>query len=284
MSSAPEISRANPASFLFLIDQSGSMEQKLAGQADGINKMNAAADALNRTIQAVAMRCSQGDEVRDYFHIGVIGYNTDNKGAPILHTALTGTSIEEPYLPISAVADIARTETRSIKESDGAGGLVEVERTFAIWVEPQAQYGTPMSQAFHAALSAIKTRVQEYPNSYPPILINISDGQPSDGDPIAIAKQIMDENTTHGHALIFNIHLSDIAGLAPVAYPGTTENLDQFGKMLFEMSSELPSMAAESGRTLDIHIPEGARGYVYNSNLESLVQFLEIGTRAGNLS
>ena len=84
MNSAPEISRANPASFMFLIDQSGSMEQKLAGQADGINKMNAAADAVNRTIQAVAMRCSQGDEVRDYFHIGVIGYNTDNKGAPTL--------------------------------------------------------------------------------------------------------------------------------------------------------------------------------------------------------
>ena len=94
----------------------------------------------------------------------------------------------------------------------------------------------------------------------------------------------MDENTTHGHALIFNIHLSHIAGLAPVVYPSTTENLDKFGKMLFEMSSELPSMAAESGGTLDIHIPENARGYVYNSNLESLVQFLEIGTRAGNLS
>ena len=44
MSSAPEISRANPASFLFLIHQSGSMEQKLAGQAGGINKMNAASD------------------------------------------------------------------------------------------------------------------------------------------------------------------------------------------------------------------------------------------------
>ena len=55
MNSAPEISRANPASFMFLIDQSGSMEQKLAGQADGINKMNAAADAVNRTIQAVAI-------------------------------------------------------------------------------------------------------------------------------------------------------------------------------------------------------------------------------------
>ena len=88
MSSAPEISRANPASFLFLIDQSGSMEQKIAGQADGISKMNAAADQVNRTIQAVAMRRS--------------------------NPALTSTSIEESYLPISAVTDIARTETRPI--------------------------------------------------------------------------------------------------------------------------------------------------------------------------
>ena len=94
MSSAPEISRTNPASFLFLIDQSGSMKHKLAGQADGISKMNAAVDAVNRTIQAVAMRCSQGDEVRDYFHIGVIGYNTDNEGTPTLHPALTGVILE----------------------------------------------------------------------------------------------------------------------------------------------------------------------------------------------
>ena len=283
MSSAPEISRAHPASFLFLIDQSGSMHQKLAGEPGGISKMNAAADAVNRTIQAIAMRCSQGDEVRDYFHVAVIGYNTDNQGNPLLHSALSGTTVDEPYLPISNVAEIARTETRPIRESDGAGGLVEVERTFAIWIEPQAQYGTPMTQAFHAALTAIRHRAQEFPNSYPPILINISDGQPSDGDPTDIANQIMDEATTHGHALIFNIHLSDKAA-TPVAYPGSTESLDEFGKMLFAMSSELPPMAADSGRTLDIFIPEEARGYVYNSNMESLVQFLEIGTRAGNLS
>ena len=55
MSSAPEISRANPASFLFLIDQSGSMEQKLAGQAGGINKMNAAANPPSTRIRARAI-------------------------------------------------------------------------------------------------------------------------------------------------------------------------------------------------------------------------------------
>ncbi|MCY4560258.1 MAG: VWA domain-containing protein [Chloroflexi bacterium] len=283
MTSAPEISRANPASFLFLIDQSGSMQYQLAGQADGDSKMKAAADAVNRTIQAIAMRCSQGEEVRDYFHIGVIGYKTDSTGNPILQAALSGTTVEEPYMSISDVVEIATTETRPIKESDGAGGLVVVDRTFAIWVQPEAQFGTPMSEAFHAAHKAIKARAKEYGTSYPPILINISDGEPSDGKPTQTASEIMEEKTVHGNALIFNIHLSDKSAI-PIAYPSTAANLDAFGEMLFEMSSKLPPMAVEAGRALEITIPEDARGYVYNSNMESLVQFLEIGTRAGNLS
>ncbi len=41
-----DISRANPACFLFLIDQSGSMEQALSGQP-GFRKMDQAAIALN---------------------------------------------------------------------------------------------------------------------------------------------------------------------------------------------------------------------------------------------
>ena len=283
MTSAPEISRANPASFLFLIDQSRSMGEKLAGEADGTSKMKAAADAVNRTIQAIASRCSQGEEVRDYFHIGVIGYTTDTDLNPILNSALSGTTTEEPYLPISEVAAIARMELRKVKVNDGAGGLVETEITFPIWVEPEAKLGTPMSEAFNVAHKAIKTRTSEYRNSYPPILINISDGESMDGEPTQTAAKIMEEKTVHGNALIFNIHLSDKSAI-PIAYPGKNENLDECGRMLFDMSSELPPLAADAGRTLDIHIPEGARGYVYNSNMESLVQFLEIGTRAGNLS
>ena len=70
-----DISRANPACFLFLIDQSGSMELALAGQP-GFRKMDQAATALNGILNALSLRCSQGMEVRDYFHIGVIGYST----------------------------------------------------------------------------------------------------------------------------------------------------------------------------------------------------------------
>ena len=76
------------------------MEQKLAGQSSGISKMDAAADAVNRTIQAIAMRCSQGEEVRDYFHIAVIGYKTDSLGNPISQLTTIG---DKPNRKLSTI-------------------------------------------------------------------------------------------------------------------------------------------------------------------------------------
>ena len=54
-----DVSRANPACFLFLIDQSGSMTGALAGQP-GQRKIDQAAAAVNRILDTLAQRCSQG--------------------------------------------------------------------------------------------------------------------------------------------------------------------------------------------------------------------------------
>ena len=118
-----DISRANPACFLFLIDQSGSMSEALAGQP-GQRKMDGAADAANRNLDAISQRCSQGLDIRDYFHIGILGYSSDAAGYAQVESLLEGTSQERPFLPISQVVDLAEVEERQVKESDGAGGLV----------------------------------------------------------------------------------------------------------------------------------------------------------------
>ena len=102
-----DISRTSPGCFLFLVDRSGSMEAALAGQP-GQRKMDQASDAINRILDAVTQRCSQGIDVRDYFHIGILGYNTDGTGAPIISSALAGTSPEQPFLLISQVAETAQ--------------------------------------------------------------------------------------------------------------------------------------------------------------------------------
>ena len=38
-----------------------------------------------------------------------------------------------------------------MKESDGAGGVVDVTRKFPVWLRPVAGYGTPMCEALSLA-------------------------------------------------------------------------------------------------------------------------------------
>ena len=54
-----EISRANPTCFLFLIDQSRSMLNPMAG-APGKTRAEAVADAINHPIYTLVLRCVWG--------------------------------------------------------------------------------------------------------------------------------------------------------------------------------------------------------------------------------
>ena len=75
-----EIRRNNPTCFLFLVDQSSSMLEPSGGNKER-NKAEGVADAINRLLQNLALKCAKSDGIRDYFHVGVIGYG-GNKAAP----------------------------------------------------------------------------------------------------------------------------------------------------------------------------------------------------------
>ena len=273
-----DISRSNPGCFLFLVDRSGSMIGALAGQP-GQRKMDQAADAINRILDAVSQRCSQGMDIRDYFHIGILGYNTDGKGTPMITSALEGTSPEQPFLLISQVVEVAEVVERQVRESDGAGGVIEVKRRFPIWLHPHAEYGTPMCEALKYASDALSSWVTQYPDSFPPIVINVSDGNATDGDPVPLANQIMNLKTTDGNALLFNVHLSEAATM-PVQFPDQEEGLsDELAVRLFQMSSVLPDASRSLAASLDLSMNSDSRGFVFNADMTSLVQFLDIGTR-----
>ncbi len=278
-----DISRANPACFLFLIDQSGSMTQALAGQP-GQRKMDQAAAAINRILDTVSQRCSQGMDVRDYFDIGIIGYCTDSIGSSIISSILQGTSRDQPFLPISQVVDVAEMVEMQVKVSDGAGGLVEVTRQMPVWLHPHAEYGTPMCAAFQTAARSVENWIAQHPDSFPPIIINVSDGAATDGDPEPPAQRIMGMQTGDGNALVFNIHLSEVSAL-PVQYPDREDALprdDEYAKVLFRMSSVLPESSRAQASAMDLSISNNSRGYVFNADMDALVQFLEIGTRAAS--
>src|SRR5690349_12836453 len=171
-----DISRSNPGCFLFLLDQSGSMSDPFAGTAGGHSKADELATIINRLLASLVIRCSKDEGVRDYFEVGVIGYG--GKGvAPALATRNT-------LVPISQLANSPlRVEDKVQKIPDGAGGLVEQTVKFPIWVDPRAEGGTPMTQAFNQGTDALNTWVAEHRAAFPPVVFNITDGEATDGDP-----------------------------------------------------------------------------------------------------
>ena len=69
-----EISRTNPSCFFFLVDQSASMIDPI-GDARA-SKADVVADALNRLLTELAIRCAKEEGVRDYFYVSVLGYGS----------------------------------------------------------------------------------------------------------------------------------------------------------------------------------------------------------------
>jgi hypothetical protein len=267
-----EISRTNPSLILFLIDQSRSMSHKLPGGER--SKAQEASDAINRQIGDFVLRCTKSDGIRDYFYLGVIGYGyVTGKAGSILKGDLIHPISELAGTPI-------RTEKRKMKVSDGTGGDIDVDYDFGVWFDPVANGDTPMCKALSLARDAIKDWVEEHPSSYPPILINITDGQATDGNPEDVIKEIQEMKTSDGDTLIWNCHLSSNPS-TPVSFPSEESELpnDKYAISLFGVSSILPSQYVGYAREMQIDLKDSARAYVFNAQLEQLVEFIDIGTR-----
>ena len=280
-----DISRLRPTCFLFLLDQSGSMTTPMSGRS-GERKKDMAAQALNKVVDELTQRCSQGMDVRDYFEIGIIGYTTDPSGRPIIRSLLKNTTPASPFLRISQVVNQAVVEKVNVKESDGAGGVIEVTRQIPTWVKGESHYGTPMAKAFEQAAEALEEWTRNHRDSYPATVINISDGIPTDSESHALnqAGRIRNASTQDGKSLLLNIHLSEM-NAAPCQYPGDISRIPQgekYAALMFEMSSVLPESNRRQAENLDLELEPNARGYVFNADMASLVQFLNIGTRAAN--
>ena len=74
MAYGAEISRGNPTCFIFLLDQSASMADPFGGEP--VRKADFVADAVNRTLHDLVIRCTKTEEVRNYYDIAVIGYGS----------------------------------------------------------------------------------------------------------------------------------------------------------------------------------------------------------------
>jgi hypothetical protein len=271
------IQRSDPTAFLFLVDQSSSMGDKMASSDK--TKAQFVADVLNRTLMNLVTRCTKADGIRDYFEVGVLGY-----GAQGAANSLGGALTAQVLNPISAFEqNPLRIEERKKRTDDGAGGIIEQSVKFPVWFEAVANGGTPMCAAIHRAGEVLAAWCDAHPNSYPPTVLHVTDGESTDGDPEQLAASLRQFSTGDGNVLVFNLHVSATAG-HPISFPSGESGLpDAFAKLLFRMSSALPDHLIKVAQEKAHKVSYESRGYIFNAEAGEMVDFFDIGTRASQL-
>lgn len=140
-----------------------------------------------------------------------------------------------------------------------------------------------MGTALAMADSLLQTWIPKHRASYPPIVINITDGEATDSGPVPQATALTNMATDDGNVLLFNCHISS-QPVPPIVFPENDASLpDEFSRVLYSVSSPLPTSLRELARSENFTLGPTSRGFAFNADLVELIRFLDIGTRASNL-
>jgi hypothetical protein len=240
-----------------------------------------AARALNETLLELLFT-SQGEpgKARHYFDVGIFGYGLRPvAGGEGVEPAFGGKLAGQPLVALPDLRDnpIAVRETPSVDVGAPPSRV-------PVWVEPVYGHRTPMCQAVAVAGAHVYEWANAHPDSFPPIIINITDGMVTDSPYEGAgldewAQRLVNIQTSDGPALLFNIFLSPAGSAHPVMFPATDRGLPAPGPDLFRISSLLPPPMVANAHSTGIPVEPGARGFGFNADAYNLVRFLEVGTK-----
>lgn len=259
------ISSTSPCLIIYLLDQSGSMDDKFGNGSH--SKAAELALAMNEVIYEVGLRCiGSGGDIKNRFELAIIGYGKEgDKVQSGWEGQLTGKWIV-------SIRDIF----------DYPFGQVNNK---PIWINPYGNGSTPMTKAFENAKRLCHDWINwgNHAESHPPIIINITDGEVTDGgrDYSLLKSEIEEINrlkTNFGSVNILNIHISTMSKDRVLFPSSISEKSDVNTKLLFDISTPLNDNMLRIAQQKGYDIQIGAKGYVFNGNASDLINFLNIGT------
>jgi hypothetical protein len=270
------ITRKHPGCIIFLLDRSDSMKRPWENNQ---TLAQGAADAINDILMELCLRAQKEHGLsRYYFDIGIFGYGIrPSAGSEGVESGFGGKLAGAALVPLPELRDnpIAVRETASLD--------LDMPTVRApVWIEPMYGCRTPMCEAISVAGQHAFDWAQSHAESFPPIIINVTDGfvtdSPFQGASLENwARRLTSIETQDGPALLFNVFLSPDPG-SKAMFPAADAGLPSPGPELFQISSVLPPpMRANASQ--DGTLPAGARGFAFNADFKMLVRFLAVGTQ-----
>ena len=276
-----QITRNTPTAFIFLIDQSVSMQKYTTLYGEEMPMAEAVARIVNHQLNELVLRCIKGSETRDYYDIAIIGYG--EKAYSGWKGELEGRDFvkpselkEHPYKKITT-----KKETRTRK------GVKVVEVEEVQWIEAEATQGW---KRVHLAFEKAKGLLDEWmekhhdKDCYPPTIINITDGEFNGATKEYVlqqANELKSMFTNDGNVILFNIHISANKAVC-VTCPASKDEVSfsSLATTMYEMSSLLPMRYSD--RIADLR-GDGTPNNRYtamsiNADMSTLIQLMDIGT------
>lgn len=276
---------------VFLLDQSGSMLKQLEVGGNVYTNGMMATNALNDLIYNITNNTPPDPltgQRKDYCDILVLGYG-DQVTSLLDNGRPTPISIRE--------LDSKQVDQTRVQVARNIGGQVTmVEESRPIWVKYSASsQRTEMALVLQRAYQAIQkwlTEDNKRYQSFPPIVVNITDGDHNGtGNPVTEAARVRELATYDGHVLLFNCHLTS-HGRQRIVFPSRVETINtqitdpdekDWARQLFNMSSTIPRTIIRRARDLyHVVLEDQARGFIYNASPSDLMNFLRWGTQPNN--
>lgn len=274
-------SSATPGYLIFLVDQSGSMGEIYTG-----DETNAGftAKAINRVIQNLVITNTAGEKTKDRVFISLIGYG--GKGGNSID------DIRSDYLSKFADQPL-RIEKVTKKVSDGAGGLIDIQDELPIFLEPLSPKDglTPMASAIEFVQQLIQGWIQKKPDNPAPVIINITDGMPYNGNQlkpeeerdntIKAANDLLNVSTNDGPPLLFSVHISATGN--EITFPEGESELkgNEMAELLFKISSKVPDAYKVAASKLQLNVKQNSKGFIANADPVTLIKFINFGSSGG---
>ena len=276
-----DITRQHRIAIVIAIDQSCSMSGLMRLNGDNYPKAEVVSMVTGRLIDELIMRSHRDGEYRHYYDIALVGYSGEKV------YSLLGNELD--LYPITALAgrEVRRT-TYALNYNTIHCGVQQFKESVSLWVEPCSQGATPMYKMITKVTELVKRwcAKEENRESFPPIVINITDGEASDANYEMLriaAKNLKSTGTQDGNTIFANIHISSDTNHPPILFPNSRDVplAIRQAHLMMDMSSIMPETfhhdicKYSSSRSQPPYIAMS-----YNASMSELVVMLNIGTRS----
>lgn len=276
-----QITRNTPTAFIFLIDQSVSMQKYTTLYGEEMPMAEAVARIVNHQLNELVLRCIKGSETRDYYDIAIIGYGEN------AYSGWKGELEGRDFVKPSELKEHPYKKITTKKETRTRKGVKVVEVEEVQWIEAEATQGwTRVHHAFEKAKGLLDEWMEKHHDKdcYPPTIINITDGEFNGATKEYVlqqANELKSMFTNDGNVILFNIHISANKAVC-VTCPASKDEVSfsSLATTMYEMSSLLPMRYSD--RIADLR-KDGTPNNRYtamsiNADMSTLIQLMDIGT------